>query len=194
MNDGARMSNRMIRYAIGIIVLLVWGYIVVEITLLSRTASPNATYNLKLFWCLEEAWTMKNSDDWYFIVGNTLLFMPFGLIVPLCFEGMRRIIYTGAVGIVISSIIEVIQLIFHRGLFEFDDIYNNTIGVILGYGICILVVRITGHGKMGTGLERKAVGMIWLGTIAFYLFAVYMGQPVFDDLFLRAGVLLNELY
>ena len=32
-----------------------------------------------------------------------------------------------------SLSIELCQLVFHMGLFEFDDIINNTIGAILGF-------------------------------------------------------------
>lgn len=37
-------------------------------------------------------------------------------------------------GFLLSLTVELIQLIFRLGLFEFDDMFNNTIGMMLGYG------------------------------------------------------------
>jgi glycopeptide antibiotics resistance protein len=38
-------------------------------------------------------------------------------------------------GFLTSLSIELLQLVLKRGLFEFDDMFHNTFGVILGYGI-----------------------------------------------------------
>ena len=40
---------------------------------------------------------------------------------------------------VISSLVELSQLYFKLGLFEFDDIFNNILGAVLGWCMfCIL--------------------------------------------------------
>jgi len=31
--------------------------------------------------------------------------------------------------------IEVIQLVFKLGLFEFDDVFHNVLGAVIGYGL-----------------------------------------------------------
>jgi glycopeptide antibiotics resistance protein len=38
-------------------------------------------------------------------------------------------------GFLTSFTIELLQLILKRGLFEFDDMFHNTIGVGIGYGV-----------------------------------------------------------
>jgi glycopeptide antibiotics resistance protein len=38
-------------------------------------------------------------------------------------------------GFLTSLSIELLQLVLKRGLFEFDDMFHNTLGVIIGYGI-----------------------------------------------------------
>lgn len=183
------MLKRVYRYIAGVLFLLLWGYILIKITLLSRTPSPYASYNLKLFWCLEEAWKLKNSDDWYFIVGNMLLFIPYGMVVPLAFDRMRKLKWTVLSGVVLSSVIEVIQLVFHRGLFEFDDIFNNTVGVLLGYGMHILIMDVVTKEKNGSREERVIAAIVWIVTIIFYTFSVCMGQPVFRDVFVKGKML-----
>jgi glycopeptide antibiotics resistance protein len=44
-------------------------------------------------------------------------------------------------GSLLSSSIEVIQLISHRGLFEFDDIIHNTLGTVIGIGMFLFISR-----------------------------------------------------
>lgn len=51
-------------------------------------------------------------------------------------------------GLLISVCIEVVQLVFHRGLFEFDDMFHNTLGTLIGIGIFLFVSVV---GKRLTG-------------------------------------------
>lgn len=65
------------------------------------------------------------------IVLNYLLFMPLGFLLYLCFGekfGLRVVI----AGLLLSVSIELIQLLFNIGLFEFDDMIGNTIGCLIG--------------------------------------------------------------
>lgn len=64
----------------------------------------------------------------------------------------NKIVISFFCGFALSSVIEVIQFVFHRGLFEFDDIFHNTIGTVIGIGIYVLLVRILSvfiSGKKG---------------------------------------------
>ena len=45
------------------------------------------------------------------------------------------------IGILISAVIEVSQLVFMRGLFEWDDMIHNGLGCMIG---CVIVNRIIG--------------------------------------------------
>lgn len=69
---------------------------------------------------------------------NILMMVPFGLLLPAVLEYRRshRMIILSA--FVYSLSIELIQLIFRVGAFETDDILNNCIGALVGYGISML--------------------------------------------------------
>ncbi|WP_183772113.1 VanZ family protein [Catenibacillus scindens] len=41
-----------------------------------------------------------------------------------------------------SSAIEILQFILKKGLFEFDDIFHNTLGGIIGWAVVVLILRI----------------------------------------------------
>ena len=45
-------------------------------------------------------------------------------------------------GLLLSAAIEIIQFISHRGLFEFDDIVHNTLGVVIGIALYKIVSSI----------------------------------------------------
>ena len=65
------------------------------------------------------------------IVLNYLLFMPLGFLLYLCFGekfGLRVVL----AGFLLSASIEIVQLVFRIGLFEFDDMIGNTIGCLIG--------------------------------------------------------------
>ena len=71
-------------------------------------------------------------------IGNILLLFPFGLLLPLLFQSMRKWYMVFIVGFFTTVLIETLQLglrIMGMGArsFDVDDIILNTLGVILGY-------------------------------------------------------------
>ena len=67
------------------------------------------------------------------LLGNILLFIPFGFLLPIVWnKRFWRITGTGAA---LSLLIEISQLIMHRGVCDIDDIILNTFGVTIGYAL-----------------------------------------------------------
>ena len=52
------------------------------------------------------------------------------------------------VGLLLSASIELVQLVSHRGLFEFDDIVHNTLGVVIGIALYKIVSSIVKRLKL----------------------------------------------
>ena len=76
-------------------------------------------------------WSYSHPELRMEIVLNYILFAPLGVLLYLCFGekfGVRVVI----AGFLLSVSIELIQLIFKIGVFEFDDIIGNTIGCLVG--------------------------------------------------------------
>lgn len=88
---------------------------------------------LELFWSYKK-WL---AGDWglgWEILGNIVMFIPFGfLLAPCLFLNKNRFILVLIAGILFSCLIEILQLELWRGLFEYDDIFNNALGTVLGY-------------------------------------------------------------
>ncbi len=72
---------------------------------------------------------------------NVMLFVPLGYLLPYLFKWFRaRVRYRPALAcLVISFLIENLQLIFRRGFYDLDDLVSNTIGGIIGQYLYILV-------------------------------------------------------
>lgn len=76
-------------------------------------------------------WSYSHPELRMEIILNYILFIPLGVLLYLCFGeklGLRVVI----AGLLLSVSIEIVQLVFRIGLFEFDDIIGNTIGCFIG--------------------------------------------------------------
>ena len=76
-------------------------------------------------------WSYSHPELRMEIVLNYVLFIPFGCLLHLCFGekyGLRVVI----AGLLLSTLIELIQLTFKIGVFEFDDMIGNTVGCLIG--------------------------------------------------------------
>ena len=63
---------------------------------------------------------------------NIALLFTFGLLLPFSFYKRLRWWQGLVMGLIASAVIEVLQLVLCRGLFEFDDMIHNGFGCMLG--------------------------------------------------------------
>lgn len=76
-------------------------------------------------------WSFSHPELRIEIILNYILFIPLGLLLYLSL-GERLGLKVVLIGFMLSTLIEVTQLIFQIGLFEFDDIFGNTMGCLIG--------------------------------------------------------------
>lgn len=76
-------------------------------------------------------WSYSHSELRMEIHLNYVLFIPLGVLLYLCF-GEKFGLRVRIAGLLLSVSIELIQLLFNIGLFEFDDMIGNTIGCLVG--------------------------------------------------------------
>jgi glycopeptide antibiotics resistance protein len=67
------------------------------------------------------------------LVGNIIVFIPWGACLPILFEKIKSLIGTLKGTLLFVIAIEVAQLITTLGSFDVDDIILNTLGAIIGY-------------------------------------------------------------
>lgn len=88
------------------------------------------------------AWYSGDINEWRNFVLNMLMFVPLGFILPLLSKKLRKPWRVYLSGFAFSLMIEASQLILKKGLFEADDIINNSLGTIIGYGLFVIAYSI----------------------------------------------------
>ena len=78
------------------------------------------------------------------IVGNIVLFIPTGIILPIVYRQTDSLKIVTLAGFCMSLGIELIQLVFPNSTTDIDDLILNTIGTVIGYGLYRLTGRIVG--------------------------------------------------
>lgn len=70
------------------------------------------------------------------IIGNVVVFIPVGILIPLISVKFRRFKSTVILGFTTSLTIEILQFLFAEGRrMDVDDLILNTLGVAIGWGI-----------------------------------------------------------
>jgi glycopeptide antibiotics resistance protein len=123
--------------AIALILLTTYIFLVFASTVFSRTTRGSYHYELIPFWSYRKIWQGSKDLLWEDIF-NGFMLLPVGVLMPMILKdnrgakAFRRVLL---IGFLTSLTIELLQLVMKRGLFEFDDMFHNTIGVAIGYGI-----------------------------------------------------------
>lgn len=106
------------------------------------------------------------------------MFAPLGFLLPLLWKKAEEIWVTLAVSFGLTTLIEVIQLLTGTGIFEFDDLFHNTIGGLFGY-FCIMAIltpikeKTIRFAPIAKALMIPCVISLILGAVFF----VYDQQP-----------------
>ena len=120
---------------IALSLLIPYLFLTLVATVITRSPTVEARIILEPFRTYRQYYT----DDftWFEIRANILLFIPIGFLLPMIIK--KQIWLPPIIGIGISVIIELIQLITHRGLCETDDVISNSIGFLIGFAFFWLI-------------------------------------------------------
>ena len=80
-------------------------------------------------------------------VGNTLMFVPVGIVYPTVYKKLDTHIKVIATGVGFSLAIEILQLPFYDRVSDIDDLILNSLGYLLGYLIYLGVKNIKNKNK-----------------------------------------------
>lgn len=135
-----RRQKIRIMQAASCLVLLIFLAIIFGSTVFTRTPGVRQ-YQLEVFWSWKEILKIGECGRLGSGTGdgllqenflNILLLLPVGFLLPGTFNRRLKWWQGLITGIIVSSAIEVCQLVLCRGLFEFDDIIHNSLGCMLG--------------------------------------------------------------
>ena len=124
-----------------ILYLLLVGYVfvVISATILRKTGGFRREYNFHLFRAWIEAWNNYSVKNWANVLLNVALFVPMGALLPLLWKKCKKWYITMPIGLGTSLVIELIQLALKRGICDVDDLFANTLGVVIGF-FCIMAI------------------------------------------------------
>lgn len=125
-------ADRKFVQIVGSILLIIACSIILYTTILSRNEKTLNSVSMTLFSFVSQGHYSSKAFRGFWM--NTYLFIPVGLsIVAATTQGKRLgVIF----GLALSIFIETMQLLFHLGTFEIDDIIANSLGCAFGVWIC----------------------------------------------------------
>lgn len=133
------------------VLFIAWCYVLLRLTLLSRTPKPQRIFRPDFLYELRK-FSTGSEDGLYYIdlfIKNILLFVPCGLVMPWK-KNWKQVTL---IGLFLSGTIEIIQYITRLGECEIDDIIANTLGAAIGYGLYVVANKIL---NIGRGRNEKA--------------------------------------
>ena len=155
-------------------------------TMMSRSGGVWSNHKfLPAFYSYKEAWIKFSASAWRNIVLNICLFLPMGFLIPIGFRKMRRLWKTTLAGFGVSFLIEITQMLLKRGISEIDDLINNTLGTMIGFGLFVIVLlafnRLRGRETQDFRWKKMPVYQIpLLGTVLMFtvIFSSYARQEL----------------
>ena len=133
--------GRDLKRCIVIPLLLAYITMMLNLTILSREPHIAYRFNFQPFCYLESS----SKTALYYAILNYIFFVPLGFLLE-ALQKKRRVWITVLACFSFSVLIEATQLFLKLGLADFDDIFENTIGALLGaliyQGIAVLIRKI----------------------------------------------------
>lgn len=130
-----------IRQFVLIALLAAYVFIVFGITNFSRSDIYVNLINLNLFSGYRDIWSQWTLRSVQMVAFNILMFVPLGILLPLLSDSLRSFGIVFLMALLFTFTIETVQLANHTGIFELDDLFNNTLGAVIGYFIVMFFLE-----------------------------------------------------
>ena len=138
---------------------------------LCRASVYDSSVHFQVFSAWRLAWNTFSFQNWANLLLNVALLWPFGILFPLVFQKIKK--WTVPAGLVLSLLIESLQLLTHRGIFDVDDLLCNTVGCAMGFGLLYFCQNI-----------RRSPRRAWAGAVPALLPLLFF-LAVFEPTFAR---------
>lgn len=155
MNAGNKKNLRLVWRILFLLYILLLIYFLFFAEWYGRTSEVyvEPQYNLIPFLEIRRFWVYREQigiwNVFLNLAGNVIGFIPFGFILPIMSPNMQRSGLVVFFGMMMSIMVEAMQLLGHVGSCDVDDVILNTTGAFLGY-ICFSIcnrIRRKYYGK-----------------------------------------------
>ena len=132
-------GKRGARWSAGLL-LVEYMFLLLLLAVLTRKVQANRAFEFAPFWSYR---AYKEGVNFLLTqnIANVVAFIPIGLFLGCAFGRMKwwKMLLTGGG---FSILIETLQFFLKRGFTEFDDVFHNVLGCMIGYGIYVGVKRL----------------------------------------------------
>lgn len=119
----------------GFLFLWVYGAVLIHLTLFTHnyyTYGRSANFDLfKSIKLMMDSGSFRLMFD--NVIGNILLFLPLGFLLPLLFRKSRNFFVMFLIGSFTSFVIETLQYEYAHRIFDIDDVFLNVTGTVAGW-------------------------------------------------------------
>ena len=119
------------------LLLIEYAFLLFCSTVIFRMTGEVRRYDFHPFWSYE---AIKNGREDLIAenIMNVVVFVPVGLLLG-CVSRSMNWWKALLIGCGVSMSIEALQFYLMRGFAEFDDVFHNTLGCLIGYGLSYLI-------------------------------------------------------
>ena len=126
-----------------VLLLMLAAYLAVVLFVTIRSGGYyTGAANFHLFRGWREAWNSFSERQWMNVLLNIALFVPLGILLPLIWKRMQKWYLMLPAGFLTSLFIEIMQYLRGSGLFDVDDLFNNTLGAVVGFWLVMAAVSL----------------------------------------------------
>lgn len=127
VNNFRRIDKKML------VLFLLYLFVVGYITIYGRDGTSNDTSIRMEFAALRQALQTRSLEPLQHLWLNIVLFLPLGFFFPLMEpKTLNHVSYVIPIGLMVSTLIETIQMVLRIGQCDVEDILGNTLGAFLG--------------------------------------------------------------
>lgn len=128
------------KYAV--MLFVVYSVCVCYLTIMGRETNSHATINVVPLQRIMQQLEKGDQQMLTHLALNVAMTVPLGVILPLIHHRLEKFSYAFLSGMMVSVIIETVQLVLRLGECDVDDIIANTLGAVIGYLICSFALKI----------------------------------------------------
>ena len=119
--------------------------LLIIVSVLARKVQADRLYCFTPFWSYL---SILNGNRYLLIqiIANVIAFIPIGLLLGISFPNIKwwNVLLIGGA---FSLLIETLQFLLRRGFAEFDDVFHNMLGCMIGYGVYVGIVYLAKRVK-----------------------------------------------
>lgn len=113
---------------------IVYMYCVLQLTIFSREPGNFGGVD----WRFLVRWN-ENDAQKAFLLANIIMFIPFGVLLPMFCKTMSHILIVLPLAVICSISIEALQLKYQLGFCQLDDVVANSAGFLIGFLIFLAI-------------------------------------------------------